>query len=200
MTRMPASQRRETIIAAAQRVVLAKGLVAATTRAVTDELGVGVGLLSHYFSWNELRSLAFERIVRSDLKEAILKRSEEKASVVLRDFVASAFEPAADPLWRIWIEATELASSDSSLSAAIGLCTDLWWGGLTELIARGHAQGEWSCRDPESASWRLIALLQGLAGLVLAPGARLSRDEATLHLETAIGHECQRRIRPRKTR
>mgnify|MGYP003394188860 CR=1 FL=1 len=200
MRRMPASQRRESIIAAAQRVVLANGLVAATTRDVTDELGVGVGLLSHYFSWNELRSLAFERTARADLEAAILKRSEEKASVVLRDLAASAFEPSADPLWRIWIEATELAASDALLSEAVQLCTDLWWGGLAELIVRGDAEGEWSCRDPKGASWRLVALLQGLAGLALLPGARLSREEATMHLQTAIGHECRGRESPGKKR
>lgn len=200
MTRMPASQRRETIILAAQKVVLAKGLVAATTRDVTEELAVGVGLLSHYFSWSELRALAFERIARADLEGSIRDRCEERASTVLRHVIASAFEPSSDPIWRLWIEATELASSDPSLSKAVGLCTDQWWDGLAELFARGHAQGAWSCRDPKGASWRIIALLHGLAGLSFTPGARLTRADATNHLKTAIRHECQARIHPNKRR
>lgn len=200
MTRMPAPQRRETIIAATQRVVLAKGLVAATTRDVTDDLGVGVGLLSHYFGWNELRSLAFERIARADLESSIRTRSEEQPSVVLADLIAGAFDPASDPIWRVWIEATELAASDPALSTAVGLCADLWWEGVAELFARGHVQGAWSCCDSHGASWRIIALLHGLAGLTLAPGARLSRADATHHLATAIGHECQPPARRSKRR
>jgi AcrR family transcriptional regulator len=195
---MPASRRRETIIAAAERVVLAKGLVAATTRDVTDELGVGVGLLSHYFGWAELRSLAFERIARTDLERSIRSRSDEQPSVVLRDLTAGAFDRSLDPIWRLWIEAAEMGPSDPALSKAVGLCTDLWWDGLAELLARGHARGAWSCNDPKGASWRIIALLHGLAGLTLARGARLSRAEATKHLKKAIGYECQGNARLRK--
>jgi len=200
MTRMLAPQRREAIIAAAQKVLLAKGLVAATTRDVTEELGVGVGLLSHYFSWTELRALAFERIVRSDLDRSICSRREERAATVLRDVIESAFDPSSDPLWRLLLEATELASSDPSLSQIVATFTDRWWEELAGLLSRGHAERAWSCSDPTGASCRIIALLHGLSGLALVPGARLSREEATHHLKTAIGHECQVKVRPRKRR
>ncbi len=191
MTRMPASQRREAIIDASQRVILAKGLVAATTRDVTEALGVGVGLLSHYFSWTDLRSLAFARIAQADLDSAIRQRRDVEASQVLRDVIADAFAESADPVWRLWIEATELAAADPSMSRVVAECTDQWWQALAGLFERGCVAGAWSCDDPQGASWRIIALLQGLAGLTLAGGPRLSRAEATRHLTIAVEREYQ---------
>ncbi len=192
MTRMPAVQRRETIIAAAQKVLLDKGLVAATTRDVTVELGVGVGLLSHYFTWTELRALAFERIARLDLESTLLNRRYEPPADVLREVIANAFVESTDSVWRVWIEATELSSNDRDLAKVVGTCADLWSEGLADLFSQGHALSAWSCADPKGASWRIIALLYGLAGLTLAQGARLSRADATHHLRTAIEHECLR--------
>ncbi len=50
------------IRAAAVDVLLAVGLRAATTRMVTDQAGVGRGLLNHYFRWPDLRAAAWESI------------------------------------------------------------------------------------------------------------------------------------------
>ncbi|WP_069054583.1 TetR family transcriptional regulator C-terminal domain-containing protein [Bosea sp. RAC05] len=188
---MPASQRREAIIAASQKVLLAKGLMAATTRDVTEELGVGVGLLSHYFSWTDLRSLAFARIAQADLDSAIRQRCDVEASQVLRDVIATAFAESADPVWRLWIEATELAAADPSMSRVVAACTDQWWQALAGLFERGCVESAWSCGDPQGASWRIIALLQGLAGLTLAGDPRLTRAEATRHLTIAMEREYQ---------
>jgi len=191
VTRMPASQRREAIIAASQRVLLAKGLMAATTRDVTEELGVGVGLLSHYFSWTDLRSLAFARIAQADLDSAIRQRCDVEAWQVLRDVIATAFAESADPVWRLWIEATELAAADPSMSRVVAACTDQWWQALAGLFERGCVAGAWSCGDPQGASWRIIALLHGLAGLTLAGDPRLTRAEATRHLTIAMEREIE---------
>jgi AcrR family transcriptional regulator len=182
-------ERREDIIGATTDVLLVKGLVAATTRDVTARLGVGVGLLSHYFTWAELRALAFERIVRTDLQLSLDSRSTESARYVVDDIVAGAFGEDADPVWRVWIEASDLAGTDPLLAECVARCTDLWRQGLARLLRRGSAEGDWLCVDPDGASWRLLALFDGLVGFVMIPNGKLTRAMATEHLAVAISHE-----------
>lgn len=190
MARLRAEDRREDIIAAAMRVLLARGLAAATTRDVTADLGVGVGLLSHYFTWAALRAEAFERVVRADLDASITARDDVPAARVLRDLVTAAFDQAYDPVWRVWIEASDLASSDPELAARVRACLQRWQRGLASVLARGVAEGAWTCADPSGASWRLLALLDGLVGLTLPPSPVLTRAAAVRHLRTALAHEC----------
>jgi len=52
----------ERILQATIDVLLTNGLQAATTRQVTEQAGVGRGLLNHYYNWQELRVLAWEVI------------------------------------------------------------------------------------------------------------------------------------------
>jgi AcrR family transcriptional regulator len=190
MTRLAGADRREAILNATVDIVLGKGIVAATTRDVTARIGVGVGLLSHYFNWAELRSLAFERIVRADLEQSIMARSGEPARTVLDDLVAGSFEQQMDPVWRVWIEACNLASNDAVLAARVSACTDIWRIAIRELLERGCSEGHWSCADPDGASWRLIAMFDGLSGLVAAPNSRLSRMSATAYLAKSVADEC----------
>ena len=182
-------ERREDIINATADILLAKGLAAATTRDVTGKLGVGVGLLSHYFTWAELRALAFERIVRTDLQLSLDARSTESARRVVNDLIDGAFGKDADAVWRVWIEASDLASSDAILAECVSRCTDLWQQGLSRLLKRGSIEGDWRCDDYDGASWRLLALFDGLVGFVMIPNTKLTRESATDHLAVAIAHE-----------
>lgn len=191
MTRKAGPERREDIIGATVKVLLVKGLGAATTRDVTAELGVGVGLLSHYFTWTELRAVAFERIVRADLDRTLIARSSEPASLVAAELINGAFDLETDKTWRVWIEASDLASGDAELAQSVARCTELWRGSLHNLLLRGHQQRQWDCVDPDGASWRLLALFDGLIGLVITPFSQLAREAATAHLKTAFAHECR---------
>jgi AcrR family transcriptional regulator len=190
MVRKAAQQRREEIIAAAVRVMLEKGLAAATTRDVTRDIDVGVGLLSHYFSWNELRAVAFERIVSEDLKRTLSSRVDENADVVITDLVSGCFHSGLDPVWRVWIEAMDLSLAEPMLAEQVRASTLQWRAELEKLLARGTEQGCFSCVDPSGSSWRLMAILNGLVGMTLLPHADLSRDAATEHLGIAVSQEC----------
>jgi AcrR family transcriptional regulator len=188
--RKAGGQRRDDIIKAAVAVLHEKGLAAATTRDVTSKLGVGVGLLSHYFAWGELRALAFERIVRADLLLSLGARTHEPAQRVVDDLVTGSFAEEADRIWRVWIEASDLATSDAVLAECVGRCTDLWREGLAGLLRRGNREGAWQCLDPDGAGWRLLALFDGLVGIVMTPHSKLGRSDASRHLSVAIAFEC----------
>jgi TetR/AcrR family transcriptional regulator, transcriptional repressor of bet genes len=192
MTRKGGTERREDMIAATVAMILEKGPAAATTRDVTNALGVGVGLLSHYFAWTELRALAFERVVRADLAATLTDRAGESAGNILDALIMNAFAERSDAVWRVWIEATDLASGDPRLAASVISGWALWREALTALFSRGDRDGNWACPDPDGAGWRILALLDGLAGLVLTQGIGLSREAATGHLAVALSHECQR--------
>jgi AcrR family transcriptional regulator len=191
MRRLSGPDRREALIEATADLIRAQGLATTTTRDVTARLGVGAGLLNHYFSWSDLRAAAFEHVVLDDLHRTLLGRTGDPAKVVLSDLHRDAFSFGTDPVWRCWIEAADLAAADPALAAALARCTELWRKGVFDLLQRGAAEGRWRCDDPEGASWRLIALLDGLVGLTIGPQARLARDAAASYFLTAIGYECR---------
>lgn len=190
MARMTGEARREAIVEAARRVLLAKGLAAATTRDVTAEAGVAAGLLRHYFAWADLRALAFARILRDDLDASLAARRTDPPAEVLADLIDGAFDAAEDPVWRLWIEASDLAPGDPAMVRAAAEATALWQAELAALFARGAAAGAWTCADPEGAAWRVVAALSGLTALALA-SQELTRAEATHHLRVTVGHECR---------
>lgn len=190
MPRLKGADRRTLILEAAQRTILRKGLAAATTRDVTSDLGVAAGLLAHYFSWSALRAAAFSRVMGEDLERSVMGRMGEAPETVLAELVDAAFSVEADALWRLWLEAAELGLSDPALADAASEGTDRWQAALSSLLARGRAAGAWACPSPDESSWRIIAILLGLAGLCLIPGSPLSRAAATHHLRIAVRQEC----------
>lgn len=190
MPRLKGADRRTLILEAAERTILRKGLAAATTRDVTSDLGVAAGLLAHYFSWSALRAAAFSHVIGADIERSVTGRMGEAPETVLADLVDGAFSVEADALWRLWLEATELGLSDALLAEAASAATDRWHESLSGLLARGQSAGAWTCPSPDESSWRIIAILLGLAGLCLIPGSPLSRNAATHHLRIAVRHEC----------
>jgi AcrR family transcriptional regulator len=200
MARLPAGDRRETMIAAAERVLLRKGLLAATTRDVTDELGVGAGLLNHYFTWPDLRAIAFERLMMRDLDHSLPEGEAVNAATILLKFAATTFAKQSDRIGWLWVESYDLAAQDHTFARHAGRCTEQWHFRLAALFARGHANGEWQCSDPAGASLRIIAMIMGLAGMCYVPASRLSRSDATRHLSHAISLECAKRTRTPKSR
>lgn len=164
--------------------------MAASTRDVAAALDVGNGLINHYFKWCDLRALAFDHIVRADLDRTLLSRASEPADIVAAELINTAFHPKWDFLWRVWIEGCEIAGTDATLSKMVTTATDLWRRSLSDLMVRGEREGRWACSDPEGAGWRLLALLDGLVGLLLLDNSPLSRSNATTHLRVAFRYEC----------
>lgn len=193
MARKSGVDRREDILDATIRLVSAKGLTGASTREVAAALGVGNGLINHYFKWSALRAEAFDRIVRADLDRTLRSRVLEPADIVAAALIDTAFDDANDFLWRVWIEGCEAAETDKVLASAVATVTDLWRSSLSDLMSRGEREGRWVCKDPNGAGWRLLALLDGLVGLLLIENSRLSRNDASAHLRVAFGYECSQR-------
>lgn len=196
---MTVPERRKAFVEAAGRVLLRKGMLAATTRDVTEETGVGVGLLNHYFTWHALRAEAFESLAHQDIERWLGVNTPGSAQEKLTAFVAAAFGKEADPMLRLWVEAYDLAATDAELAKRIRTCGDAWHAKLTALLAEGTRAGAWKCRDPAASSLRIIAMFDGLSSLMLAPGSRVSRQDASGHLRHLIELECPASARRKRS-
>jgi AcrR family transcriptional regulator len=166
---------------AAAEVLREVGLHAATTRLVTDRAGVGRGLLNHYFRWPDLRAAAWEAIF------AEVETPETSPERALESWLAAAFAPGARAYWRLWLEATDLATSDPAMAAALKRVQGQMLAGLTANLAAG--QGRWRCADPAATALRLTALQDGLSGLLLAGTTDLTPEAAEAHLRRAFALE-----------
>jgi AcrR family transcriptional regulator len=180
-------KRREDIVTMTAQALLEQGMARTTTRDVARRLGIGAGLINHYFAFSDLRAAAFVHAVTTTMTPT--DRADPTA--VMDEFFAAAFAPALDGLWRLWVEATDLSGTDDPMRQALAQCTALALDGLTATIATGTAQGAWRIADAESTAIRLLALHEGLVGFVLSGLPAMPRDVATAHLQGVFDLHCR---------
>ncbi|MFN4158882.1 MAG: TetR family transcriptional regulator C-terminal domain-containing protein [Gemmobacter sp.] len=183
---------RKAILAATAALLAEQGLGATRTRDVTARAGVSTGLLNHYFTWGALRAEALGLALREGL-DAVLPEVGATLPDPRRDLAAlaqGAFEQGSDPLWRLWVEATEAAPADPGVAAVLAQATGDLVGRIADRLDLGVRRGLWRCADPKGAAFRLMALHDGLAGLILSGLPGLSRADASAHLAAALALEC----------
>lgn len=171
-----------------------RGLGATRTRDVTARAGVSTGLLNHHFSWNQLRAEALGIALTTGL-DNLLPNTQPGVYDPRGDLdrlAESAFDDTADPLWRLWVEATEAAPTDTALAGVLAKATTELVDRIANRLQDGVTLGYWRCGDPRSAAFRLMALHDGLAGLVLSDLPGLTRADASAHLRVAFALECPR--------
>lgn len=178
---------RDLILRAAVEVLLASGLRAATTRAVTEKAGVGTGLLNHYFRWPELRAAAWKAIFNEVVSEQFAPEIEPDAA--LERYFATAFEPGARQYWQLWIEASDLAASEEAMANALREVQARLHDGLVTTLCAGCEKGLWRLANPEATALRLGALYDGLAALLISRAQSLDAPDAEEHLRAAFDLE-----------
>lgn len=188
MERQPKSSAgRERILEATIALLLEAGMHATQTRAVTERAGVGTGLLNHYFRWPELRAQAWATIFDGIARD--FRRDREAPERALDRFFAESFADDARPLWRLWIEAENLAAGDPGLASALAVARAALRRALTDLLAAGCASGVWAVADPAATALRLEAMRDGLAGMILSGDREVDPALAEAHLRTAFENE-----------
>lgn len=195
MARMSGADRRLQILEAATKAVLQRGLAQAATRDVTQAMGVGSGLLHHYFpSWAELRAEAVRLTVRREIEElkALLHAVPAREAL---DRMADWMVADEDMRhWRLWLNALEEAHRDPQLAEVMNAAMLEWHGVIADLLRRVDAeQGEVPV-DTEDAAWRLAAVMDGLAGALLVKGsvvtAAMARDSIKAQLRLELGEKA----------
>ncbi|MFN6979466.1 MAG: TetR family transcriptional regulator C-terminal domain-containing protein [Gemmobacter sp.] len=186
------SAARDAILSATAVLLTEQGLGATRTRDVTARAGVSTGLLNHYFTWRALRAEALGLALRAGLDAVLPEASGTPADPRgdLERLARGAFDEGADPLWRLWVEATEAAPGDPAVARVLAQATGELVARIADRLAQGARLGLWRCSDPQGAAFRLMALHDGLAGLILSGLPGLTRADATAHLATALSLEC----------
>jgi AcrR family transcriptional regulator len=185
--RLTADERRASILAAALRVVAAKGFAATTTRDVAAEAGVRVGLLHHYFpSHDDLLAAAFEHAAAQE-RAALERRVAAATAPVdkLRRLVLDFGPVREDPAVLLWIDAWSEAPRNPRLRATTDRQNAAWTAMITEVVAEGVAAGAFTSDDPDGSAWVVLALLDGMA-VQLATGEAIGPRRAQRLVRAAI--------------
>jgi TetR/AcrR family transcriptional regulator, transcriptional repressor of bet genes len=197
--------RREQICRAAADVIAREGFAGTTMRMVAEEAGVSTGMLNHYFENRQdllTQALVFvsER-TQNRYREAIeqMPPGIERLRALLD--AALAQEDEMTQTWRVCINAYAEAVRLPELRHTIEARLHSWWE-LIDFALEGLLPAR--RRGEMPASWRLDAMLNGLAIQALTSEAPLTgrkiRDEV---IRTVLGDEAvaaprASRSRPRK--
>lgn len=191
MARMSGADRRQQIVEAAIEVILQKGLALAATRDVTRAIGVGSGLLHHYFSsWAELRAEAVRQAAWreiDELKAAIAGLPAGAARTRIADWMV---EDEDMRHWRLWLNAQDEAHRDPLLAEVMNAAMLEWRSLIVELLRQAGEDASKRLVDPEAAAWRLAALMDGLAGAMLVRDSVMTPETARKLIEVQFRLEC----------
>ncbi len=192
MARMSGADRRRQILEAATEAVLQRGLAQAATRDVTQAIGVGSGLLHHYFSsWAELRAEAVRLTVAQEVQELKALLSSLPARAALERMADWMVEDDDMRHWRLWLNALDEAHRDPLLAEVMNAAMLEWHGLIADLLRRAGAEQGRRSLDAEAAGWRLAAVMDGLAGALLVTGSvvtpPMARDAIRAQLRLELG-------------
>ena len=158
------ADRRQEIIDAAAAIALTETLNAITARRVATYVGVGYGLVTHYFSAiDELVAAAFSQVVATE-RLAIAQRVGHlpTATERLRETIAAYTSPTRDPLSLLWLDAWRQAADRPVVRTAVVRQMELDLTDMTAIIEGGSANGEFRLQDaPSVVAMRILALLDG---------------------------------------
>jgi AcrR family transcriptional regulator len=188
VARIKADVRREEILKATCREVIARGFASTRVGDVAAALGVSTGLVFYHFTNKEtLLGEAFRYAAGEDLDRLSATAAGPGSAAQRLDRILRLYSPAGatgdwsrtgDPpaapasgreasaesseAWLLWIDAWGQALRSPEL-AEVSRQLDLRWKQtLASVIREGVAADEFTCDDPDAAAWRLTALLDGL--------------------------------------
>ncbi|MEM8662993.1 MAG: TetR family transcriptional regulator C-terminal domain-containing protein [Pseudomonadota bacterium] len=193
---MSGADRRRQIVEAAIEALLARGLASAATRDVTKALGVGAGLLHHYFpSWAALRAEAVSLAVGREIEELSALVADVPAAEALQRIAGWMVQDDDMRHWRLWLNAQDEAHREPLLATVMNKAMLDWHHLIAGVLSRLGEEGGPVLADPPAAAWRLAALMDGLAGAMLVQGsvvsAAMARDLIVAQFELECGGACR---------
>jgi AcrR family transcriptional regulator len=200
VARVKADVRREEILRATCREVIARGFASTRVGDVAAALGVSTGLVFYHFTNKEtLLGEAFRHAAGEDLDRLSATAAGGGSAAERLDRILRLYSPAgtggrteasagSSKAWLLWIDAWGQALRSPELaevSRQLDLC---WKQTLAAVIREGVAAGEFTCPDPDAAAWRLTALLDGL-GVQVAVHRSLPAAQLVEWVRAAAGAE-----------
>jgi len=195
--RLSGEQRRAQIVESACKVILQKGLAGTATRDVTRELGVGSGLLHHYFAtWAELRAEVVRTFISAEIAELEALLSDAETEDLLRHLVDWMVSDPDFRFWGLWLDAIEEARRDADLAAIVEDGYLRWHSAIEGVITRTVDAGHGVCENPSNSAWRISALIDGLMGMLVLGKTPLTQDAVRDLLRHQVSMELGGNLSP----
>lgn len=186
--------RRDDLLAAASRMLLRRGYSGLRYQDVTEESGVAVASLRHYFpTLAELRKEALRHLVRSELDdlEHLLGDTDDPWERLRRFAVGAVSLDEADgggrDGWLLWLEYWRAAAHDPEL-AKDRIAVDRAWDAFAQrCIEEGLARSQFHLdQSPEEAARELHALIDGYGGRLTVEAGPQAERSAEAALERSL--------------
>ena len=170
--------RREDFVAAAYRVIQAKGLAGANLRDVAKEAGFTTGALVHYVkSKDELLLAAAEYSARVVRKRMVMPERASPGVKALRDLMYLSLPLDAETRgnWNVWLGFWERARQNADVKAMMQNRYVEWNSRLVRIIEAGQAAGTLPKNvDARRAAQGAIALVDGIGVQVTLAGRKVT--------------------------
>ena len=174
---------REEVLAAAMRMIAARGLDKLTMTALGREVNMSSGHLLYYFGTKDellLRTLEWSEGLLGTERSRLL--SAPRSVRERLDAYVALYVPdgPGDPHWTLWLEVFHRSrTADDTARDRQAAIEGAWHRDLVALLAEGTSRGEFPALDAERFATRLRALLDGFS-LQVAIGLRGTGREHVL--------------------
>ncbi|SDK87108.1 DNA-binding transcriptional regulator, AcrR family [Nonomuraea maritima] len=183
--------RREKLLRTACEVIAEQGFGHTRTIDIAKAAGVSQALLFYHFDTKEgLFAQAFGYAARVHLQSlADLEESAGAPLDRLRSLLRLCSPAIPTKGWRFWIDAWSEGMRSPELEATSRRIDARGRTLMRGIIEAGVDCGQFACPDPDATTWRLFALIDGLAVQThLHPNA-LSRRRVNALIRTAASYE-----------
>ncbi|MGH7287536.1 MAG: TetR/AcrR family transcriptional regulator [Myxococcota bacterium] len=191
--------RRAEFAEAAWRTIAARGLDAATVRAVARDAGASTGRLVHYFrSKDELMLEALRhagRVVRERMNEILAeKRGLAALHAVLLD--ALPLDDVRSKEWRFWLAYWGSAASEPGLAAEQARRLAIWRSMLARILEEARSACELAPgADAALEAEAIMALVDGLGQQALFDPAHTTPERLRAHVDALLARLTAREPR-----
>lgn len=172
-------------------MIAAHGFGHTRTLDIARAAGVSQALLFYHFETKEqlfAQAFGYAAQQHRNALESI-ERLERPPLERLRALLRRCSPGASPDGWRLWIDAWAESLRSQDLEAISRRLDQQGRLLLRGIIEEGVEVGEFACPDPEAASWRIFALIDGLAIQINVHPQALSRRRAAQLVRTAAAAE-----------
>lgn len=159
--------RKEKILAGAVALFIEKGIEKATTRELTESLGISRSHIYHYFpDWHTLTLTALEHFMQSELDEFALELAALDPEQQLHCMIEGHIPDASDSGWQLYASVWQMAGHNADYAELADKISAGWDALLCNIIRSGVEQGCFHTDDVARSARQLNAMLNGYADLL----------------------------------
>lgn len=172
--------RRGQVVAATRRVIARDGLDKASMRAIAQELGCTIGVLTHYFRDKDaMLDLVLDEIIAGIDDQWKRFLPDDYGLAELIDYLYHALPNSEDQIewWKVWlafmVASFGAARRDATHARFYGKLRSNWESSFRHLVSRGELRDD---INPALEGDSLLALVDGLGIQILISPDKMPRD------------------------